>query len=98
MITVKNIDELKEFYEAGFKDNLVGICENCSKTIKLKSWSIKRKLSKDKLLCKACSVSYEKRKYTDEEKLKIQEKRKKTNMKKYGVENTYQLEKVKTMS
>ena len=98
MIEIKTIKELKELFEAGFKDDIFGYCEKCNTKIPLKIWSIKRKLNKEKLLCKGCSVSYEKSKYSEEDKIKISEKRKKSNIEKYGIENTWQLEKVKKMS
>ena len=98
MIEIKTIKELKELSEAGFKDDIFGFCEICNVRIPLKYWSIKRKLKKEKLLCKGCSVSYEKGKYSEENKQMIKEKRKRSNIEKYGVENTWQLEKVKKMS
>jgi len=98
MIEIRNVKELKEFRNSGSLDDIQGICEICGKSLSLKIWSIRRKLKKDKLLCKGCSISYEKGKYTKEDTKLITEKRSKTNLEKYGIENTWQLEKVKRMS
>jgi len=100
MIEIHDMRELREFHEAGFKDDLVGICEHCGKRMPLKDWTVRNKLrdAREELLCKGCSISSSKGKYTDEDQKAILEKRSKTNLEKYGVENAFQMEKVKKLS
>lgn len=58
-------------------------CEDCKIIFNLSGAILKKK---EKILCKKCQVKFSKSKVSKEEQLKINEKRKQTNIKKFGVE------------
>ena len=58
-------------------------CEDCKIIFNLSGGILKKK---EKILCKKCQVKFSKSKVSKEEQLKINEKRKQTNIKKFGVE------------
>ena len=83
---ITNVSELKDS-ASFFKqyDNLLCICQDCGKEF-IMSVKSARKIKKQKVLCRACNISDTKTNITEELKHEINEKRKKTNLKKFGVE------------
>lgn len=102
MEKIYTIENLLFFYDL-YKDvNFFDcVCEKCKANFSISRVTIYRKRKEDKLnnlYCKSCNCQLSKLSYSDERKKEILKKRTKTNLQKYGCENTWQLEKVKQIS
>jgi len=96
---IRTLDELEFNYKNSSNKTFKCSCENCKKEFEIKSKAcMERKLKEDKLLCRECIFTIHIGKRSDERRKQISEKRKATNKERYGVENTWQLDKVIEMS
>ena len=100
MEIIKSFDVLQFMYDTSNRETFDCECEICKVQFSLKRITIKRYIDKQfsRILCKSCKCRETKLAYSDEMKQKINNKRMSTNMERYGVENTWQLEKVKENS
>lgn len=98
MINVKTEDDLQDAFNTLPKDSRLDytfICRGCGKQNQNGNIVARLKLRYEKLgfenflLCKSCSVKLGRSKRTEEDKQKTNEKRKRTNLEKYGVENLF---------
>ena len=97
-MNIETIDELKFNYDN--KHYHVSCkCPKCGKEFEVKSKArMERMLERKSLTCRECVFDEKIKSRTDEDRAKITEKHKQTNIERHGVENTWQLEKVKEMS
>lgn len=99
MLRVENEKDLSIALESGNKKDRFEYefeCLNCGKVIQNANTKVALKLRLEKLgysrfmLCRSCSVKLGRSERTEEDKQAALEKRKQTNLKKYGVENPFQ--------
>jgi hypothetical protein len=95
----KNLEELIFLYKSGINDISVD-CISCGQEFSLTKTKIQRNLKNSEKLvkCRSCNFNDTISNRTSEDRTLMQEKRKKTNLEKYGCENAFQLEKVKELS
>lgn len=98
MFEIKNEKDLEKILNEGNKRDRVEYtfnCISCGKATQNANTKIALKLRLDRtgyekfILCRSCSTKLGKSKRTEEDKEKTLEKRKQTNLKKYGVENLF---------